>query len=254
MIRSLAYGHSSAFNAIAILLIAHCSKSALASPLFQHTGSNDPVSSEGWSQSGVGMSVTAGPINDGGTQAWFVDDNGILRDSTLAYSAAPTATQITLGSTFGWSLIAKLRVIDFGDTEAKGSPFLAYYDGTRGYILNFGTLLNGDPIAHLPSTFLDTLPGTDFIYSGGGNGYHLYEITYQPQSSTIDLFVDGIKRVSGYPGLAVQTTPRVVWGAGTSNDTGQGNFNLVEFSVVPEPATAALLWFFPFAMVVCRRR
>ena len=88
---------------------------------------------------------------------------------------------------------------------------------------------------------------TDYLLDGGGNGYHLYELIYDPDVNDSKLWVDGTQRVSGYAGYAPtgSTGQEVLWGSGSSADQGQGNYNLVQFELanvtnatVPEPQSA----------------
>jgi hypothetical protein len=80
----------------------------------------------------------------------------------------------------------------------------------------------------------------DFALEGAGDGYHLYQLRYDPVSASADLFVDGVERLSNYFGVPGINVPRVGWGAGGGPGTGQGNFAAVRFAVVPEPGTAAI--------------
>lgn len=38
---------------------------------------------------------------------------------------------------------------------------------------------------------------------GGANQYHTYEMLYKPSNDTVDLYVDGVKRISDFPGNTV---------------------------------------------------
>lgn len=38
---------------------------------------------------------------------------------------------------------------------------------------------------------------------GGANQYNLYEMVYDPATDTVDVFVNGVERISDYPGNTV---------------------------------------------------
>jgi hypothetical protein len=209
--------------------------------VFQHSGSTDPVS-EGWlPSSNLGSPVgdiTAGPINDSGTQAWYVDDSSTAIGSTLFYGQSPTENQINEAKSSGWVLSIQLRVVDAPDSPDT-SVFAAYrYDNTD-YHLAFGAEADGDPIVRLLTASNDT--GIDYTLQNSGGGYHLYQLVYDPVASSADLFVDGVERLSDYTGYSLSTSPVVLWGGGASTSTGHGNYNSVQLDVIPEPASPILM-------------
>lgn len=210
--------------------------------LFLHTGKTDP-NTEGWTPSWE-IAGEFGPLtNDAGSgfDAWFTDDNSsITLDSGAAYRQVPTASQIAQGSAFGWMLTTRMRVVDIPDTLGPFgvSNVVLYRDGTRSWQMRFGSQDDGDPIV-----VVDEAGGsaTTFNFEGGGSGYHLYGLVFDPTAGNADLFVDGIERLSNLTGFLIAQTS-VSWGNGSTFDTGQGNYNLVEFAVAtPEPATLLLL-------------
>ena len=60
------------------------------------------------------------------------------------------------------------------------------------------------------------------------DGYHLFELIFDPEAGHADVFVDGVVLVSDNIGAPLALT-RVAWGANDSNGTGQGNYNLIEW-------------------------
>jgi hypothetical protein len=120
--------------------------------------------------------------------------------------------------------------------------------------MGFGTQPDGDPIVFLPTSIGPPLAGLTYVLDGAGPGYHMYELVYDPVFSSADLYVDGVKRLSDYTGLpSPNETPTVSWGAGSSGDTGQGNYNLVQFAIVPEPSTVTLFGFALLSLCANRR-
>lgn len=233
-----------ALLSLTILLIAMPGKALSMSfvTVFQHTDDNDPVASEGWTSNGAEIGVTAGQITDGGVDAWFVDDGSTALGSSLFYSRTPTASQVAIGSAFGWKLSARLRVVNSSDVVDQ-SITVQYLDGTRRYLMNFGSDSDGDPTVLL-GTGIGSVSNTgpSFTSQGVGSTYHLYELIFDPIAGSADLFIDGTEQLSNYMGDGFGSPMSVLWGAGQSNSVGQGNYNLVEFAVAtPEPATLLLL-------------
>src|SRR5437879_3933932 len=115
-----------------------------------------------------------------------------------------------------------------------------YRDGATSWDVRFGLQSDGDPIVYLVLVG-DRSLWLSYALEGVGSTYHLYELRFDPTTHSADLFVDEIERLSNYGGFSIA----VFWGAGSSADTGQVNYNLVRFEVasaqtVPEPDTAYL--------------
>jgi hypothetical protein len=104
-----------------------------------------------------------------------------------------------------------------------------------------GSDSDGDPIVVLGEGANDTsVWGPTFTLQGVGSTYHLYELVYYPEADFANLFVDGTQRLSGYTGVSADTE-RVFFGSANSYTMGHGNYNLVQWEIVPEPSTLALL-------------
>src|SRR5258706_2812842 len=66
-------------------------------------------------------------------------------------------------------------------------------------------------------------------------------MTYSPETSTAEFFIDGASMVSGFTGVQLQSDqigPRFDWGHW---GPGVGDYQLVELAIVPEPSSLALL-------------
>jgi hypothetical protein len=102
---------------------------------------------------------------------------------------------------------------------------------------------------------------TGIDYNTHSTGYHHFEMVYDPEDDRAKVFVDGVERISDWEGIqsSIQAG-RFKFGSGSSPDSGQGNYNMVEFKVVPIPPSLLLLvtsslsilfirhkiWLFPF--------
>ena len=229
------------------LLLFAVSRASLADVILSFSGSDNPVDS-GWSATPAVPGLSAGSlVNDNGTgvDAWFVSDTSTAVGSFLGYSQDLTPSQLTSATDNGWTLRARLRVANDGDSVGnQGSVMVDFIDGTTQFGMAFGSELDGDPIVSLPDSNSDQFSGLSFTLDGGGNGYHLYELVYDPIASSADLFVNGVERISDYTGRG-GTLNSVRFGALSSLDTGQGNYNLVQFELnptaIPEPSSLILL-------------
>lgn len=214
-----------------------------------HLGMNDPTT-EGWTENvGAGGGVTTGAVNDGGTGAWFVDDNSTALNSILIYSKTVTAGEIAEGNSKGWALTTTIRVSSDEELGFDGSPFVSYRDGTTGWQMSFGLDAAGDTVVRL---FTGATTGPTATLSGNSS-YNTLSLVYDPNVGSADFFVNGVETVSNYTGFSSSATA-VLWGAGRSPDRGQGNFNLVSFSTVPEPSSSAILSTLAVLTLMFRRR
>jgi hypothetical protein len=231
-----------------MLLVAVCSPLRAGMILFEHSGNADPTT-EGWSVGGGGgPGQVVGPLtNDAGSglDAWFVNDTSSALFSNIAYFQTPTAAQNSQASALGWSLKTTIRIPNASETDA-GAPLVLYRDGSISWGMFFGSDADGDPTVflHDGGGAHPNFTGPRFTLQGAGSTYHTYELVYDPSAGSADLFFDGVERLSGFVGYALAASS-VSFGSGSSADTGQGNFNQVQFEVntnaVPEPSSIALL-------------
>lgn len=237
--------HAGLTSALALLIsTSHASALTLL-----HSGSADPTT-EGWTPFTSANTLTsAGPVTNDlgiGIDAWQVDDTSAAFDTLRYYTQAISPADVAAGAAAGWRLSIQLRIVDTPDELVSVSGFgLAgtisglYRDATRDWYLGFASTAAGDPIARLPG-------GSTFTMTGGGSGYHLYELVFDPSAGSADFFIDGVERVSNVVGSVTSATHNVVtWGATTSPDDGTGNYALVRFAnspaPIPEPSAALLV-------------
>ncbi len=78
---------------------------------------------------------------------------------------------------------------------------------SRRYTLTLGMDTNRVPTVYaLTDTNYGTNPiGTPYKYTvaGGADKYNTYEMVYDPVTATVDVWVNGIERISDYPGNRV---------------------------------------------------
>jgi hypothetical protein len=211
------------------------SASSQAATLIEHTGADDPVT-EGWTVSGAGVGVVVGPvIDDGGSgiDAWGINDTTTAAGSTRLYSFVPTVDDLASAAN-GWTLRVRLRVVETPEDPDRATAVDFISDTTR-YRMDFGSDPSGDPIVLLQTGLAggnDT--GPSVTLTGGGDGYHTYELRFDPVGASADLWIDGVELFSNYTGFAdVTAGPRIAFGAGQATRTGNANFNQVRFTVAP---------------------
>lgn len=224
------------FFTIIMMFLVTNSKIVFSDVVALHSGNNNPTS-EGWNAiPGSGGSVVVGPITDSGTAAWMVDDNSTALNTIYLYENILSAGDIAVGNSNGWILETNLRIASDESLSFDGSPVVAYRDGVTSWQMNFGLNSSGDTVVRL---YTSATTGPTFTVSGN-SVFNSFSLVFDPNSADADLFVNGTEVISNYSGFS-STQTRVLWGAGTSADSGQGNFNLVSFSTVPEPSSLVVL-------------
>jgi hypothetical protein len=136
----------------------------------------------------------------------------------------------------GWKLSTRLRLPESGRAPSFGAQ-VDYIDGSKAWVMQFGTDGDGDPIVRL----FNGSAGPTFTLEGAGNtGYHDYLLAYSPLAGTSDLYVDGSLAIGGWGGFSVAAT-RVLFGdAANSTADHDVRYNSVLW-VAPEPSGLALL-------------
>ena len=231
------------------VVIALCTNLLLSNILFSemvvsHFGSADPLSQQwtSWSLSGQN-GVQAGATSDNGTDAWFVDDNSTQLGSFGGYEYGVDSSTTSVANNIGWVLSTNLRIASDESILFEGSPFVGYRDGNKGWQMNFGLNANGDTIVRL---FTGGLTNGPLFTIQGNSSYNTFALHYNSEANNADLLINGVEVFSGYTGFNT-TESRVLWGAASSADSGQGNFNAVSLVVIPEPTSFALFGLFLFA-------
>ena len=185
-----------------------------------HQDAANPLT-EGWSV--FRGPVNTGPINSdvGGYNAWKVEDTGGSQEG--GYEVALTTQQLTDAAGEGWTLRVRLRIID-NNQPVNDAVIAGINLGSSGFILNFGAT-NGTPIVSLIGGPSATLTGYD-------NGYHLYELVYDPAVGSADVLVDGVEQISnftGWNGTFLDET--IAFGSGAGGGGGAGHYNLVQLEI-----------------------
>jgi hypothetical protein len=206
-----------------------------------HQGSNDPLA-EGWSKYRPFLDVATFPVvNDLGTgiDAWAIDDNTGFGPPGHdgVYGVYLTPTELLEAETKGWILSVQLRIAEAAIGEVHDSIIVGVADSSNSYDMNFGRSASGKPLVRL-TTGEDVGPLVEI--DDLDNGYHNYQLVFNPADSTADFFVDGTLMHSNYAGRLgpFSDVGNVYFGSTSNNFTGQANYAAVSFVIVPEPAMA----------------
>lgn len=218
--------------------------------VIQHCGANNPEK-EGWTTIQSGTEINVGPVfNDPcfGYDAWFTDDNESM-SGVLRYRKKLTMEQKMWADLHGWKLTVVLRVVDFPtelakpESSYKNSIYVNFQagDGGRNAALSFGSGPEDIPRCTLARFDENT-------FGAGTMDYNRFEITYRPRSSkegSLNFAVDGKSR-SSYLNARVNGTGSsafLEWGANGPATTGQGNWNLVQLEIFPDPEPPKPVYF-----------
>ncbi len=77
-----------------------------------------------------------------------------------------------------------------------------------------------------------------YTVTGGEDKYNLYEMVYDPLTNTVDVLVNGIERISNYPGnivtsgnLQAANQINVYFGSGSSPGVAKTNYGDVQLTI-----------------------
>jgi hypothetical protein len=219
-----------------------------------HSGAGNP-NSEGFS-----------PVYDfGAYESFDANDNGSgfaawqlakpVSSVQKGYEYVLTNSEIQEANDVGWFVRARIRVATANDAPDYSVSVL-YSNGLKRFDLVLGSDANGDPIAKLVDFFTgdgQNATGSTYTFTGGGSGFHVYEMQYDQLNTSVDLFIDGVERISNYLGHTVFVpSPRLDFGAFGAEGTGDGRYN--EVALAPEPSALALLSFAAIPIFKRRKR
>ena len=227
-----------------------------------HTGANDPLD-EGWSQNvydnGGAWTVTAGPLAPDpafpGVDSWQISaDKGEI---SYAYELTPEQQAAAFANGFRITGTWRMEWCH-EDTNYGGGNFVgarmpeAWVQARQGY--------GGDPIdtaTRAVKIFDPNWPNSPVV-DLGADGYHTVQYVYDPGDGMVDVYANGALALENVALYAAGNTGtlKVMFGganAGRDND-GENDYSFVQFEIIPEPATIALLTLAVPVLLRSRRR
>jgi hypothetical protein len=146
-----------------------------------------------------------------GHDVWSI--SGLSQSSQYGYMSGSFSTaQLFDIANEGIVLTMRARVLQgSAPTYSAGNPVvigstIADFNGKR-YDMYLGLDSSGDTVVVLPSSVNASgpsqsvvAPGPSYTLVGSGNSYHTYQLAYDPNTQSADLFVDGIQRIENYLG------------------------------------------------------
>lgn len=219
-------------------------------------GSDLPTTT-GWSgPTGTGHHPNEyGGIDDGGTLAYKIWDSNQGGDATgngpiFTYDVEGINPTIDLVNN-DWSVSFTGRILPGGTTDIPGgnggqtNAFVIY----NGAGLRFLSWIYEDAAGNIIFTAHD---GTTYNAGANDDGYHTFEMR-KSSATTADLYFDGsdvgdLNTIGGAGGEQIRL------GGGNSSNEGGINVSQINFTVVPEPSSAALIGLGGLALILRRRK
>ena len=185
------FSHVSLVNRIGL------ANTAVDGVIVEHAGIIDPACERWVTQPGyaIPLNVSVGPLDDGGTPSWFVDDQSTVLGSWFTNQRDISFAQATAASNRGWTLSARVRVdADYSFPAQMGSPGVEYYDGQRYWQMMFGLDGAGNTLVRLVTSADANNVMSGYMHQVLGHAsYHTFELTFDPTLGMATLFVDGIR-------------------------------------------------------------
>lgn len=215
------YSQLASFSLLILVPVAH------GQVVVQHTGANDPIT-EGFTLLQPGNAEVGPVFEDFDRDAWSIR----LQSQTEygAYEHALTERERQDAATFGWELSVTLRFLSFPDVWGNGVYF---YTGAHRFSMEFFTDSDGT------LWISDSLSGGDYRFEGGDDDYHRYTLVYDPLAELARLWVDGVDSEFDFRPRNSGSDASFRFGAGQV--VTHAHWNEVSLTIIPEPATVALV-------------
>jgi len=250
--------------AVTVVMTLSLAGHAKAGGIISHQGNADPTTENFGLWPDNGGIATAPLTNDLGVAAWQITNTGSSNEQAFYNQLGGTGPYDPGGSGLTQSEINAINaqgfVMSLMARVVKGPTYggtgffsvditVAGFNGDR-YDIQLGSDGHGNTLVILPSAtsfngvnFSSTPFGSPSLLAG--NGYHLYQLSYDPTTAQAALFVDGVEELTGYTGTAVSggaTANNYGLAFGTTNGA-TGNFALAALASgqIPEPGSFTLL-------------
>ncbi len=192
--------------------------------------------------------------NDAGKLVWQVNDGGTSEGNNAVIYKKLVATELDDFFTKGGKYSVQLKNLSASAPTSSAAALLASYieiargknttKGERRFTFVFG--LDADKTPNIigltdNGTTYTTPTNSTYKYkvTGGADKYNLYEMLYDPTTDTVDLFVNGVERISDFPGNTVDPgyaatingTAAAIFGSGSSPGVAKTNYGDVQLRI-----------------------
>ena len=208
-----------------VSLLASTAFTAAAEPylLYRQQGAASPLL-RAWEQIDASSPLSEGSVE--AEDAWFVYDDSGASGSRRSWRRVPDASLLALADTHGWTMRGEIRVVDAADARDY-AIWMEFGTGVERWSMQLGSDADGNALVGLVGD-----SGVEEAMITGGSVYHLYELVYDPTARTVDLWVDGVERISDHPGLGSGAGGvRITFGSGCSSCTGRAHYRRFEFEL-----------------------
>jgi hypothetical protein len=173
-----------------------------------------------------------------------------------------TSQQLAAAAANDWHLSTRLRVVSGQPSSAGGghdATTVEIHFHEQGYGMVFGKESNGFPSIGLASDSETIIWPT---VNNLNQNYNLYDLYFSHAANTASLYVNGGLAYSGYTGVFDpdinappddRTAEYLFFGSTYSFGTGRGNYNFVQFEIIPEPSSIFLALIGAIALLSGRR-
>lgn len=177
------------------------------------------------------VSAAVSPDGTTGLNAWRMLDNSTTTSAFAFWSKGLNATQLGNAGTYGWRLSANVRIVDPVASNAGAVSNVLLFGNNTGkrWILFFDIDASGNLTTNLFNTTTITV-----ATGASATAYHLHEMVYSPTTQTVEYFVDGVSKATGYAGTT-GTFNGVQWGNGSSGGRGDSYWNTVTLTITDPP-------------------
>lgn len=178
-----------------IITTASAAASTHGQVVITHDGMTDPLT-EGFAVESAG-GFLGEPVLDNDVASWSLQSPGFARYQTGDLPPEQKAAALENG----WKIVLVARVADAPNGDGLVTCNLENLGGRR-FDMNLGVDNDGNPFVRLN---LNILPGPvgvgpTAIVGDSAQDYHTYELIYDPDLLSADLFIDGVEVISDYPG------------------------------------------------------
>ena len=167
-----------------------------------------------------------------GVDAWAIDDHSTYRED--GYRVSFTTQEISDAASMGWRLSARLRIVHIADElDFTAAQIVIGTGGSGNFAMGFNHEDHGSPLVNVGSEREPIVVDLDDL----DDGYHLYEMVFNPSMNEAELFVDGALRASNIQASTYYDRSfsfSVTFGSTFTAGTGHANYNLVKYEIMSD--------------------